>query len=81
MNFWLLVVGLVLGYASHRWSNRAAALIVLCVVLSLLWGALMAESILSGTLWALVNLAVGIGIAAAIRRTLEQAGDGPIGGA
>jgi uncharacterized membrane protein len=80
VNFLLLVVGMVLGYVSRHWSNRAATLIALSVVIALVWGAVFADGIVAGTLWALLNVGVGVAIAAGIRWTLDRAGDGPIGG-
>ena len=79
MNVFLLVVGIVLGIVSRRWSNRTAVLVVVVVSTALLWGALIADTILAGTLWAAVNLAVGVGIAILYQWTMTHVGDGPIG--
>jgi hypothetical protein len=80
VNFLLLLAGMGLGWYLRSWSNRAGAVIAVSVLAALLWGALMADHIVAGTMWALLNLAVGVGIIVLVRWTLDRAGDGPIGG-
>ena len=80
----LIFVGIAVGAISRRWPNRPAAVVVVCAVIALIWGVMVGEGgfgqIGGGALLALVNLAIGFGIAVGIQWTLDRAGDGPIGG-